>query len=147
MHSLLPIIAVGAVVLFSLWLYRQHKRAYPPVLGPTQVSVLTVPVSCTSEVVGNIQRATSEGVGACEGESVSVFLLPQHPFHIMIEVRTLRWPPSWSRVSWLHTHPDCFLQDPNPLPPLPQPASEVAAVAGGQRKGALRLRVEGSATR
>ncbi|XP_029693061.1 activin receptor type-2A isoform X2 [Takifugu rubripes] len=36
MYSLLPVMAVGAVLLFSLWLYRQHKRAYPPVLVPTQ---------------------------------------------------------------------------------------------------------------
>lgn len=46
----------------------------------------------------------------------------------MIEVRTLRWPLSWSRVSWLHIHlgdvhdgRPCFLQDPNPLPPSPSP--------------------------
>ena len=37
MYSLVPIMAVTAIVLFSFWMYRHHKLAYPPVLVPTQV--------------------------------------------------------------------------------------------------------------
>uniref|UniRef100_A0A8C9XCS5 Serine/threonine-protein kinase receptor n=1 Tax=Sander lucioperca TaxID=283035 RepID=A0A8C9XCS5_SANLU len=36
MYSLVPIMAVSAVFLFSFWMYRHHKLAYPPVLVPTQ---------------------------------------------------------------------------------------------------------------
>ncbi|KAG7234339.1 hypothetical protein INR49_004910 [Caranx melampygus] len=36
MYSLVPIMAVTAIVLFSFWMYRHHKLAYPPVLVPTQ---------------------------------------------------------------------------------------------------------------
>ncbi|XP_037344518.2 activin receptor type-2A-like isoform X2 [Pungitius pungitius] len=35
MYSLVPIMALTAVVLF-FWMYRHHKQAYPPVLVPTQ---------------------------------------------------------------------------------------------------------------
>uniref|UniRef100_A0AAQ6IDL6 Serine/threonine-protein kinase receptor n=1 Tax=Anabas testudineus TaxID=64144 RepID=A0AAQ6IDL6_ANATE len=34
MYLLVPIMAVIAVVLFSFWMYRHHKLAYPPVLDP-----------------------------------------------------------------------------------------------------------------
>lgn len=37
MYSLVPIMAITAIVLFSFWMYRHHKLAYPPVLVPTQV--------------------------------------------------------------------------------------------------------------
>lgn len=37
MYSLVPIMAITAVVLLSFWMYRHHKLAYPPVLVPTQV--------------------------------------------------------------------------------------------------------------
>jgi len=30
--------AIAVIVLFSFWMYRHHKLAYPPVLVPTQVS-------------------------------------------------------------------------------------------------------------
>ncbi|XP_042350291.1 activin receptor type-2A-like isoform X2 [Plectropomus leopardus] len=36
MYSLVPIMAVTAIMLFSFWMYRHHKLAYPPVLVPTQ---------------------------------------------------------------------------------------------------------------
>ncbi|XP_075968319.1 activin receptor type-2A [Anarhichas minor] len=36
MVSLVPIMVVTAIVLFSFWMYRHHKLAYPPVLVPTQ---------------------------------------------------------------------------------------------------------------
>uniref|UniRef100_A0A8C2ZSU6 Serine/threonine-protein kinase receptor n=1 Tax=Cyclopterus lumpus TaxID=8103 RepID=A0A8C2ZSU6_CYCLU len=36
MYSLVPIMALTAIVLFSFWMYRHHKLAYPPVLVPTQ---------------------------------------------------------------------------------------------------------------
>ncbi|XP_065818367.1 activin receptor type-2A [Labrus bergylta] len=36
MYSLLPIMALIAIILFSFWMYRHHKLAYPPVLVPTQ---------------------------------------------------------------------------------------------------------------
>uniref|UniRef100_A0A3Q3XG63 Serine/threonine-protein kinase receptor n=1 Tax=Mola mola TaxID=94237 RepID=A0A3Q3XG63_MOLML len=36
MYSLVPIMAITAVVLLSFWMYRHHKLAYPPVLVPTQ---------------------------------------------------------------------------------------------------------------
>ncbi|KAM8748344.1 activin receptor type-2A isoform X1 [Acanthopagrus latus] len=36
MYSLVPIMAITAIVLFSFWMYRHHKLAYPPVLVPTQ---------------------------------------------------------------------------------------------------------------
>ncbi|XP_026152047.1 activin receptor type-2A [Mastacembelus armatus] len=35
-YSLVPIMAVTAIVLLSFWMYRHHKLAYPPVLVPTQ---------------------------------------------------------------------------------------------------------------
>ncbi|XP_028249288.1 activin receptor type-2A isoform X2 [Parambassis ranga] len=36
MYSLLPIMAITAIILLSFWMYRHHKLAYPPVLVPTQ---------------------------------------------------------------------------------------------------------------
>ncbi|KAG7274796.1 hypothetical protein CRUP_010293 [Coryphaenoides rupestris] len=36
MYSLVPIMGITAIVLFSFWMYRHHKLAYPPVLVPTQ---------------------------------------------------------------------------------------------------------------
>ncbi|XP_071001081.1 activin receptor type-2A-like isoform X1 [Oncorhynchus clarkii lewisi] len=36
MYSLVPIIGITAIILFSFWMYRNHKLAYPPVLVPTQ---------------------------------------------------------------------------------------------------------------
>ncbi|XP_055360948.1 activin receptor type-2A-like isoform X2 [Betta splendens] len=36
MYSLVPIMAVTVIILFSFWMYRHHKLAYPPVLVPTQ---------------------------------------------------------------------------------------------------------------
>ncbi|MBN3324768.1 AVR2B protein, partial [Atractosteus spatula] len=40
LYSLVPIVGIAAIVLFSFWMYRHHKLAYPPVLVPTQVTVL-----------------------------------------------------------------------------------------------------------
>uniref|UniRef100_UPI00398ED6BE activin receptor type-2A isoform X1 n=1 Tax=Pristiophorus japonicus TaxID=55135 RepID=UPI00398ED6BE len=36
LYSLVPIMGFAVVVLFSFWMYRHHKLAYPPVLVPTQ---------------------------------------------------------------------------------------------------------------
>ncbi|KAG5833817.1 hypothetical protein ANANG_G00279890 [Anguilla anguilla] len=36
LYSLVPIMGIAAVLLFSFWMYRHHKLAYPPVLVPTQ---------------------------------------------------------------------------------------------------------------
>uniref|UniRef100_A0A667Y954 Serine/threonine-protein kinase receptor n=1 Tax=Myripristis murdjan TaxID=586833 RepID=A0A667Y954_9TELE len=36
MYSLVPIMGITAIILFSFWMYRHHKLAYPPVLVPTQ---------------------------------------------------------------------------------------------------------------
>ncbi|XP_067371769.1 activin receptor type-2A isoform X2 [Channa argus] len=36
MYSLVPIMAITAIILLSFWLYRHHKLVYPPVLVPTQ---------------------------------------------------------------------------------------------------------------
>uniref|UniRef100_A0A6I8RJM9 Serine/threonine-protein kinase receptor n=1 Tax=Xenopus tropicalis TaxID=8364 RepID=A0A6I8RJM9_XENTR len=36
LYSLVPIMVVAVIVLFSFWMYRHHKLAYPPVLVPTQ---------------------------------------------------------------------------------------------------------------
>lgn len=38
LYSLVPIMGIAVIVLFSFWMYRHHKLAYPPVLVPTQVS-------------------------------------------------------------------------------------------------------------
>lgn len=39
LYSLVPIIGLAAVVLFSFWMWRHHKLAYPAALVPTHVSV------------------------------------------------------------------------------------------------------------
>ncbi|XP_066519051.1 activin receptor type-2A isoform X1 [Hoplias malabaricus] len=36
LYSLVPIMGIAAILLFSFWMYRHHKLAYPPVLVPTQ---------------------------------------------------------------------------------------------------------------
>lgn len=36
MYTLVPIMALTAIILFCFWMYRHHKLAYPPVLVPTQ---------------------------------------------------------------------------------------------------------------
>ncbi|XP_048874206.1 activin receptor type-2A isoform X2 [Brienomyrus brachyistius] len=36
LYSLVPIMGVAIIVVFSFWMYRHHKLAYPPVLVPTQ---------------------------------------------------------------------------------------------------------------
>uniref|UniRef100_A0AAY4AW94 Serine/threonine-protein kinase receptor n=1 Tax=Denticeps clupeoides TaxID=299321 RepID=A0AAY4AW94_9TELE len=36
LYSLVPIMGIATIVLFSFWIYRHHKLAYPPVLVPTQ---------------------------------------------------------------------------------------------------------------
>ncbi|RMC18859.1 hypothetical protein DUI87_04755 [Hirundo rustica rustica] len=36
LYSLVPIMGIAVIVLFSFWMYRHHKLAYPPVLVPTQ---------------------------------------------------------------------------------------------------------------
>ncbi|KAK5860549.1 hypothetical protein PBY51_022014 [Eleginops maclovinus] len=36
MYSLVPVMAVSAILLLFFWMYRHHKLAYPPVLVPTQ---------------------------------------------------------------------------------------------------------------
>ncbi|XP_031440522.1 activin receptor type-2A isoform X2 [Clupea harengus] len=36
LYSLVPIMGIAAIVLFSFWMYRHHKLAYPPALVPTQ---------------------------------------------------------------------------------------------------------------
>ncbi|KAJ8255459.1 hypothetical protein COCON_G00193230 [Conger conger] len=36
LYSLVPIMGLTAVLLFSFWMYRHHKLPYPPVLLPTQ---------------------------------------------------------------------------------------------------------------
>lgn len=41
LYSLVPIMGVAIIVIFSFWMYRHHKLAYPPVLVPTQVSAAT----------------------------------------------------------------------------------------------------------
>lgn len=38
LYSLVPIIGLAAVVLFSFWMWRHHKLAYPAALVPTHVS-------------------------------------------------------------------------------------------------------------
>ncbi|KAM7365733.1 hypothetical protein PAMP_016646 [Pampus punctatissimus] len=35
LYSLVPIIGLAAVVLFSFWMWRHHKLAYPAALVPT----------------------------------------------------------------------------------------------------------------
>lgn len=42
LYSLVPIMGFAVVVLFSFWMYRHHKLAYPPVLVPTQVWLQTI---------------------------------------------------------------------------------------------------------
>ncbi|KPP69770.1 activin receptor type-2A-like [Scleropages formosus] len=37
LYSLVPIMGIAVIVVFSFWMYRHHKLAYPPVLVPTQV--------------------------------------------------------------------------------------------------------------
>ncbi|KAI1237385.1 hypothetical protein IHE44_0014650 [Lamprotornis superbus] len=37
LYSLVPIMGIAVIVLFSFWMYRHHKLAYPPVLVPTQL--------------------------------------------------------------------------------------------------------------
>lgn len=39
LYSLVPIIGLAAVVLFSFWMWRHHKLAYPAALVPTHVSL------------------------------------------------------------------------------------------------------------
>lgn len=39
LYSLVPIIGLVAVVLFSFWMWRHHKLAYPAALVPTHVSL------------------------------------------------------------------------------------------------------------
>ncbi|XP_054909009.1 activin receptor type-2A [Poeciliopsis prolifica] len=41
--SMVPSLAVSGVVLLSFWVYRRHRRPYPPVLLPTQDSGLMPP--------------------------------------------------------------------------------------------------------
>ncbi|XP_042301709.1 activin receptor type-2A isoform X2 [Sceloporus undulatus] len=36
LYSLVPIMGIAIIILFSFWMYRHHKLAYPPVLVPTQ---------------------------------------------------------------------------------------------------------------
>uniref|UniRef100_A0A8C9W7K3 Serine/threonine-protein kinase receptor n=1 Tax=Scleropages formosus TaxID=113540 RepID=A0A8C9W7K3_SCLFO len=36
LYSLVPIMGIAVIVVFSFWMYRHHKLAYPPVLVPTQ---------------------------------------------------------------------------------------------------------------
>ncbi|XP_053900423.1 activin receptor type-2A isoform X1 [Malaclemys terrapin pileata] len=36
LYSLVPIMGIAVIILFSFWMYRHHKLAYPPVLVPTQ---------------------------------------------------------------------------------------------------------------
>uniref|UniRef100_A0AAV2LDN9 Activin types I and II receptor domain-containing protein n=1 Tax=Knipowitschia caucasica TaxID=637954 RepID=A0AAV2LDN9_KNICA len=38
LYSLVPIVGLAAVVLFSFWMWRHHKLAYPAALVPTHVS-------------------------------------------------------------------------------------------------------------
>ncbi|EMP33951.1 Activin receptor type-2A [Chelonia mydas] len=38
LYSLVPIMGIAVIILFSFWMYRHHKLAYPPVLVPTQLS-------------------------------------------------------------------------------------------------------------
>lgn len=46
LYSLVPIVGLAAVVLFSFWMWRHHKLAYPAALVPTHVSVrAAVPLS------------------------------------------------------------------------------------------------------
>lgn len=37
LYSLVPIMGIAAILLFSFWMYHHHKLAYPPMLVPTQV--------------------------------------------------------------------------------------------------------------
>lgn len=41
LYSLVPIMGIAAILLFSFWMYHHHKLAYPPVLVPTQVRTHT----------------------------------------------------------------------------------------------------------
>ncbi|XP_053493416.1 activin receptor type-2A isoform X2 [Ictalurus furcatus] len=43
LYSLVPIMGIAAILLFSFWMYHHHKLAYPPVLVPTQDPGLTPP--------------------------------------------------------------------------------------------------------
>ncbi|XP_067116539.1 activin receptor type-2A [Osmerus mordax] len=43
LYSLVPIMAITAIILLSFWMYRHHKLAYPPVLVPTQDPGTTPP--------------------------------------------------------------------------------------------------------
>ncbi|XP_072274227.1 activin receptor type-2A isoform X1 [Pyxicephalus adspersus] len=36
LYALVPIMGLAVIILFSFWMYRHHKLAYPPVLVPTQ---------------------------------------------------------------------------------------------------------------
>ncbi|XP_009865988.1 PREDICTED: activin receptor type-2A-like, partial [Apaloderma vittatum] len=67
LYSLVPIMGIAVIVLFSFWMYRHHKLAYPPVLVPTQyrhsqecpagpeTRVRTAAVELSSEVLRPMQ--------------------------------------------------------------------------------------------
>ncbi|XP_045924484.1 activin receptor type-2A-like [Micropterus dolomieu] len=48
LYSLVPIIGLAAVVLFSFWMWRHHKLAYPAALVPTHVSLTSRVKTCKS---------------------------------------------------------------------------------------------------
>ena len=78
MYSLVPIMAITAVVLLSFWMYRHHKLAYPPVLVPTQVRRALGVSMFVSRMFSCV--AVSSWIISCLSSA------SQHAFHIMIEV-------------------------------------------------------------
>ncbi|GAA6100783.1 activin receptor type-2A [Tachysurus ichikawai] len=42
LYSLVPIMGIAAILLFSFWMYHHHKLAYPPMLVPTQANGKTI---------------------------------------------------------------------------------------------------------
>lgn len=68
LYSLVPIMGIAVIVLFSFWMYRHHKLAYPPVLVPTQVSCCIM----TSFFFGKVKKKNmSEANGRKKRASVA----------------------------------------------------------------------------
>uniref|UniRef100_A0A8D2QFR5 Serine/threonine-protein kinase receptor n=1 Tax=Zonotrichia albicollis TaxID=44394 RepID=A0A8D2QFR5_ZONAL len=116
LYSLVPIMGIAVIVLFSFWMYRHHKLAYPPVLVPTQDPGPPPPSPLMGLKPLQLLEIKARGRFGCVwkaqllNEYVAVKIFPiqvSRTLGVLGELQALQVFPGAVRLSWLCA---CLLQ-------------------------------------
>uniref|UniRef100_A0AAR2JSP2 Serine/threonine-protein kinase receptor n=1 Tax=Pygocentrus nattereri TaxID=42514 RepID=A0AAR2JSP2_PYGNA len=97
LYSLVPIMGIAAILLFSFWMYRHHKLAYPPVLVPTQDPGPTPPSPFLGQKPLQLLEVKARGRFSCVWKAQ---LLSEH---VAVKIFPIQNKLSWQNEYDIHS--------------------------------------------